>query len=257
MLSIDDLPGFRRRFVVSPTLSSVRSVVEDDYHFMSVTLHHDGAVVTAVEPVLTRAPWTTCPGAVSVLERTFIGEALDSFVARGLKTTNCTHLYDLAILAAAHARDTQQLTYDVLVADPVGGQRRAELRRNGSILLSLIHVDGRIIDPPELDGATLLTMRSWIESLNPQLREAARIFQWGTILALGRTIPLEDQSDASQMGVGKCYTMQPNIVTGARRVGEIRDFTDGTAQLLDRSEGASVTQASGESLPHGAMPRLP
>jgi hypothetical protein len=240
MPTIDDLPGFRRRFVVSPIPSRVRAELEDDYHCMSVTLQHDGQAVTAVEPVMTRAPWNTCPGAVAELERTFTGAALASAAGRGLKTANCTHLYDLAVLAAAHAHECRALTYDILVADPVEGMRAAELRRDGSTLLTLTHVDGRIVEPPELKEVTLWAMRPWIESLDSDLREAARIFQWGTILAFGRTIPLEDQSDASRMPVGRCYSFQPHIVTDARRIGEIRDFSDGTAHPLDRSESMSA-----------------
>lgn len=238
MPTIDDQPGFRRRFVLSPEPFSVRGDVEDDYHCMSVTLHHDGKIVTAVEPVLTRAPWNTCPGAVSQLHKTFVGVALDAFAARGLKTANCTHLYDLALLAAAHARKSELITYDVLVADPIDGKRHAELRRNGSTLMTLVHVDSRIVEPSELKGATLWTMRPWIESLDPGLQEAARIFQWATILALGRTIPMEDQSDANSMPIGRCYTFQPSVITEARRVGEIRDFSIGNARLFDRSGDA-------------------
>lgn len=235
---IDDQPGFRRRFIVTPARSWVRSEVEDDYHCMSVTLRHDGESVTAVEAVLTRAPWTTCPGAVAELEASFAGAALDSFAKHSRKTDNCTHLFDLALLAAAHVSDQERLVYDVLVADPVEGPRRAELRRGGTTLLWLIHIDGRIIDPPELAGQTLWTLRSWISALEPDLREAARVLQWGTILGFGRTTPMQDQSDASRMPAGRCFTFQPNRVSTARRVGMIRDFSTGTARPLDGSEGA-------------------
>jgi hypothetical protein len=53
------------------------------------------------------------------------------------------------------------------------------------------------------------------------------------MIANGRTIPLEKQSDARRMPVGNCYTFQPHLVTEAKRIGEIRDFSNGTTQPLD------------------------
>src|SRR3546814_9414003 len=97
---------------------------------MRGTLHHDGMIATRIEPELWRAPWTTCPGASAQLVETFTGVALADFPARGDKPINCTHLHDLALLAAVHAADTQPLVYDAQIADPVDGLRRAELRRS-------------------------------------------------------------------------------------------------------------------------------
>jgi hypothetical protein len=231
--SIEDLPGFRRRFRITPAARWVRSDVEDDFHRMSVTIHHDGKVATSIEPVLTRAPWTTCPGAVVQVERTFTGIALNAFAQRGEKKINCTHLHDLAVLAAAHAHDREPLEYEVLVSDPVDGQRRAMLRRNGETLFEWTERGFRIVAPPELAGLTLDKMRPWIDSLEPRLQEAARVLRWGTMIANGRTIPLEKQSDASRMPTGSCYTFQPERAVDARRVGVIRDFSVGAARPLD------------------------
>jgi hypothetical protein len=102
----------------------VQGEVEDDYHLMSVIVHHDGAVATTIESVMRRAPWTTCPGAPAQLAQTFTGVALNAFAARGEKQANCTHLHDLAVLAAGHAFDAAPVVYDMLVSDPVDGKRR-------------------------------------------------------------------------------------------------------------------------------------
>jgi hypothetical protein len=231
--ALDRLPGFRRRFIVTPGPGWVRAEVEDDYHCMGVTLHHENGVAVTVEPVLERAPWTTCPGAVAQLEQTFTGVALGAFTARGEKSANCTHLHDLALLAAAHVQDDRVLTYDILVSDPIDGRRQAELRRDGMAILGWVHDNGRILEPPELAGVSLDKMRDWIDALEPPLQEAARLLRWGTILAYGRTIPLERQSDASRMPAN-CYTFQPHNAVKARRVGKIREFSDGTVEPLDR-----------------------
>jgi len=41
----------------------------------------------------------------------------------------------------------------------------------------------------------------------------------------------ERQSDSSRLPVGNCYTFQPERITAARRVGMIRDFSQGPRPL--------------------------
>jgi hypothetical protein len=235
---LDHLPGYRRRFIVTPTPGWVRTELEDDYHCMAVTVRHENGIATAVEAILDRAPWTTCPGAVAEVERTFTHVALEAFPDRGEKTANCTHLYDLAVLAAAHARDEASLVYDILVSDPIDGKRYAELRRNAITVMSWVHADFHIVAPVDLAGMRLDKMRTWIDTLGPVEQEHARLLRWGTMIAHGRTIPMEDQSDARQMRAGSCYSFQPRRIGEAKRIGKIRDFSNGTAQPLDRREAA-------------------
>jgi hypothetical protein len=232
---LDRLPGFRRRLRITPRAGSVCSELEDDYHRMSVTLNHDGRTVRHIEPVMQRVPWTVCPGAAAQLQRTFTGVALADFAARGEKRENCTHLHDLAILAAAHALDGGPLVYDILVSDPIAGRRRVELRRNGAVVLAWSDEKNRIVEPAELAGVTLDKLRPWIDSLPAEQRESARLLQWGAIIANGRSRSLDQQSDASALGVGRCYTFQAHRVAAAKRIDDIRDFSQGTTQLLARS----------------------
>jgi hypothetical protein len=231
---LEQQPGFRRRLRITPWVKSVDAELEDDYHCMAVTLRHDGKSATAVEPIMHRAPWTICPGAIATLRQTFTGVALADFPARGEKRENCTHLYDLAILAAAHAADHSPLVYDILVSDPIEGRRRAELWRNGTAVLGWVDAQYAIVEPAELAGMRLDKMRPWIESLDAQLQEAARLLQWGAILAHGRSRPLEDQSDARSIGLDRCYTFQSRRVSSAIRIGAIRDFSVGTSQPLEK-----------------------
>lgn len=228
---LDDLPGFRRRFIILPAPDRVQSNLEDDYHCMGVTVHHNGHIATKVAAVMARAPWTTCPGAVATLAQTFTGIALDAFAQRGAKRANCTHLHDLAVLAAAHAFDPAPLLYDILVADPAAGLRQAEIRCNGALVLAWAHADGRMVAPAALAGTPLDQLRAWIESLQPPLQEAARLLQWGTLIANGRTIPWERQNDARRMRAGSCFTFQPDRMTEARRIGAVRDFSTGPRPL--------------------------
>jgi Protein of unknown function (DUF2889) len=229
--SIDSLPGFRRRFIVTPGSNRVSCEVEDDYHCMGVTIHHDGKVATKVEAALQRAPWTTCPGAVATLEQTFTGVPLDGFAVRGEKRSNCTHLHDLAVLAAAHAFDSGPFTYDILVCDPIEGRREAQLRRDGRTVLGWVHVKGQIVEPAELAGVRLDAMRPWIDSLAPAEQEAARLLRWGTILANGRDFTWERKAGTSRLPIGNCYTFQPERFQQAEHIGLTHDFSRGAEPL--------------------------
>lgn len=237
-IRLDDMTGYRRRFLVTPAEGRVTAALEDDYHCMAVTLVHDGITVTAVEPVMERAPWTTCPGAPLKLVETFSGVALVDVAARGEKQTNCTHLHDLTTLAAAHAGDTEPTIYDILVSDHRDGHNASEIRRNGQ----MIHhweMDGGFTMrlPDAVAGQNIMKIRSWIETLDPVRKEAAKLLQWGSIVAHGRTRPISQQSDASKMPPS-CYTFQPEKAAVAKRVGLIIDFSlDEERDPLDQFNG--------------------
>jgi hypothetical protein len=231
--ALDQLPGFRRRFRVTPAVDWVRSEVEDDYHRMQVTLRHDGQRITAVEPQMIRAPWTTCPGAEEQLKQTFTGVELSACVARGEKTANCTHLHDLTLLAAAHAHDARPLVYDILVSDPVDGRSRAELRRNGETCLAWTLSAFKIVEPAELAGAALNDLRDWIAMQDTQGQEAARLLRWGSILAHGRVLSMDRQSDARRLPSGSCYTFQPQRAAQAQRIVAVKDFSTSGRQPLE------------------------
>ena len=231
--ALDDLPGYRRRFRVTPGEGWVRSEMEDDYHHMRVTLRHEGGVVTTVEPEMVRAPWTTCPGAVARLQETFAGRPLADFPAlNSEKATNCTHLHDLALLAAAHAADAQPLVYDVRASDAVAGRRLIQLRRNGELAMDWVEQGGKLVEPAAAAGMTLLQLRPFIDSLDAEGQEQARVLRWGAVVAHGRAIPLENQSDATRMPP-TCFTFQPENKIRAVRVGEIRDFSQGSEEPLE------------------------
>jgi hypothetical protein len=227
---LEDLPGYRRRIIVTPGASTVTAALEDDIHAMAVTLHHAGGVITSVEAQVHRVPWTTCPGAPAVLVATFTGVALGDAAKRGEKKANCTHLHDLAVLAAAHALDDGITLFEILSCDPVGGLVTAELRRNGATVLRMAHRDHAMVEPAAIAGAPLFALRAWIDTLDEQAAEAARLLQWGTIVAHGRTYPMDLQSDATKMPAS-CYSFQPGLREVAQRVGRIEDFSEAGARL--------------------------
>jgi hypothetical protein len=231
--ALDGLPGYRRRLRVTPATGRVMAELEDDNHCMAVTLEHADGVITDVRAEQDRAPWTTCGGAMPVLRQTFEGVRLSEVARRGEKTANCTHLYDLVELAAAHAGDAKPTVFDILAADPVAGRRAIELRRNGETVMRWAEDDGRLTEPADLAGLTLFELRPWIDSLDARRREEARVLRWGAIVATGRLLPFEEQSDATRMAPS-CYSFQPQRAVLARRIGEVRDFSTGSAEPLDR-----------------------
>jgi len=105
------------------------------------------------------------------------------------------------------------------------------LRRDDNRMLGWVQVGDRIVEPQALAGVSFEQMRSWMDSLDPASQEAARLLRWGTILAHGRIIPWERQSDSSRLPVGNCYTFQPERITQAKRIGVIRDFSQGARPL--------------------------
>ncbi|HEX7873543.1 MAG TPA: hypothetical protein VF475_11570 [Sphingobium sp.] len=239
---LEDVPGYRRRFLVTPAAGRVTAALEDDYHCMAVTLVHDGQNITAVEPVMERAPWTTCPGAPLQLIDTFTGVARADVAARGEKQANCTHLHDLAVLAAAHWADLEPTRYDIFVSDHRDGDNASEIRRNGVLVHHWEMAGGfSMIVPEAVAGLNLMKLRGWIETLEPAEKEAAKLLQWGSIVAHGRARPLDQQSDASKMPPS-CYTFQPEMAKKASRVGLIIDFSLGDSRdLLDHFDGAHFT----------------
>ena len=227
-----DEPAFHRHVLITPGADSASAWVEDDYHHMGVTLHHDGETITRVAADMVRAPWSTCPGAVEQLVATFTGVRLDEAATRGEKQLNCTHLHDMAVIAAGHARETVPTRYEIMVTDAVDGIRIAEITRDGAPALRIVERDKVIEEPAEAIGKTLFQLGDWIASLDGQGQEAARLLRWGAIIAHGRAIPMEKQSDATRMP-SNCFTFQESRKGKAKRVGEVVDFSTASKQPLE------------------------
>lgn len=233
--NIFERPGYRRCIRVTAVEGVVTAMLEDDLHCMIVRLRHADGVVVAVEPAMPRAPWTTCPGARARLTETFVGRPLHEVTARRDKRANCTHLHDLAVLAAAYADQPCVVQYDIGVSDPIDGERVLALRRSDGLEMTWRERDGAMTAPASMAGLSLLSLRDWIAAQPDRDQEPARLMQWAGLVAHGRTIPLDQQSNAAAMPPS-CYTFQPEQAAQAVRVGEIVDFSRGARAPLDGIE---------------------
>ena len=233
----------RIRMTASPDHAAVTAELEDDFHHFRVTVAHDGARVTGVVGAGVRFPWSTCP---------FAAERLEPLVGMPLSTRstavgdvvsardNCTHMFDLAGLAVAHAtRGGDRRQYDVAVSDPIDHRRQATLDRDGEALLAWVVDDHTILEPSPFGGQALRGgFLAWAEAaLDPDTAEAAIVLRRACHIAHGRIQDLDVYDDASPLlpiMSGACFTFQPERAPGARRMkGTIRDFTAAPERLLE------------------------
>lgn len=229
--------GYRRRILIEPSPGRVVAELEDDYHRMVVTLDHEDGVVTRVGSEMKRGPWTTCPGAMAQLEETFTGVALSGFVARGDKTLNCTHLYDLGLFAAAHANEAAPVAYDIFVSDVWDGRRNARLVRDSALLLDWVLEGDLFLAPDILAGTQMKDLGAWIATQDKTGAEAARILRWASIIALGRGMDIPAGLSATAFPPGACYTFQPDKAqVSTRLAGADVDFSrPGAEPMADRA----------------------
>lgn len=234
----DRLSGFRRRILIEPAPGQVTAELEDEWHRMVVTLVHEGGVVTKVEADMKRWPWTACRGAIAVAESTFPGQPVAKVARNDLRTSNCTHLYDLGLFAAAHADETAPVAYDIGVTDPVDGRRVARIVRNGTEVMCWTLDNVTFVLPQALAGKTLFQMNDWVATLDKDNQEAARILRWASILAMGRQQDIPAGLEATVYPPGACFNFQPDVAKDSRRrEGAATDFAAlGTVPMADRAD---------------------
>lgn len=236
-------PGiYRRRVRIETGDDWARAEMEDDPHRYGVTLQHDGSVVRAIEGRALRTPWTLCGGAVEPLQR-LVGMALSPDAQQVWRHTNgrlqCTHLFDLAGQAAAHAaRGIARRQYDAEVPclDPEA-ERVALLHVDGVETLRWTLRRGHIVAPAAFAGQEVASMMAWAKAcfIDRDRLEAVMVLRRAVFVSGNRFHDLDDMAragDAGHVG-GTCFVYQPMRVDQALRVaGSTRDFDSAPEALL-------------------------
>jgi hypothetical protein len=236
--------GVYRRRIVLRTVGTgvVVAELEDDYHHFRCTLRHDGRVVTACEGQAVRYPWATCPGATALLTQlagmplsprsTAVGDHADV-------GEQCTHLFDLAGLAVAHAYSgREERRYAIDVPDRTGDTTHAALSRDGAPLLEWTVVGDAVVAPEQFAGFSLRRgfMRSAEAEFDPDTAEAAIVLRRATMISWGRTVDLDGVRVAAELGPafqGRCHTFSDAHRNEAiRMTATTLDFTDAADRLL-------------------------
>jgi hypothetical protein len=237
---------FRRAIrLAAPHPRRVDAAVEDEPHAFSLTLEHDGQRVTALRAHAERFPLTTCPGAVEPLQAVVgapLTEATLTLKRHADPRRNCTHLFDLAALAVAHAARgvACERRYDIEIPDEIGRRTEARLLRDGNCVLRWQLAEGRIESPAPFTGQPVLGgFTRWASTtLEGELLEHALMLARGYFVALSRLYDM-DAAGAGRaidhaMPTGACHSYSAEVVQDAWRVvGSRRDFST-TPDLLLR-----------------------
>lgn len=220
--------AFMRRVLLDAGDGQVSASLEDDFHHFKVELAHDGRVVTAVQADAVRHPWTTCPQAGAQLQA-LVGCSVAARAQAGIDPhQQCTHQYDLALMALAQGVRGGQREYLARVDDPVDGRQQATLVRDGALCLTWTLEGSTIVSGSYLQGANLRKL-DMTAIADTDLAEAVMLLRRSVMVAGGRGIDFDIYPSlevfAGRM-TGACYAFQPQRLAEGRRVKKsVRDFS--------------------------------
>ncbi len=238
---------YRRRIRLRALPGRVEAELEDSNHGLRCAIDHDGQRVTGVESETLRVPFSTCSGASEPL-RALIGVEL-SLQPRAIAEAvnpraNCTHLYDLALLAIAHGHRNagggpSSRNYELRVDDEHDGPSDAMVWLDGELIHHWCAADWTIASPAELSDKPLYKgFAAWAnDEFDGDAREAAFVLHKGYFVASARRYDLNaaaGQAATAHMYLpGVCHSYSPGIVEQAVRLeNSVRDFSDCPEQLL-------------------------
>lgn len=243
--------SYRRRIrVINTSSNHTEAGLEDDFHYFTVSLTHDGSVLTDITATAVRWPWTTCADADTPL-RNLIGMSISSrCLAVGEVSSpalQCTHMFDLAGLAIAHAGRSftpgYQRQYDIEIPYGMDQNKTVTCNRDGKTVLTWDLAGRECVSPPPYSQAPWRGgFFKWADSnLGADDAEAAIVLRRACEIGMGRGMDLdaiERAEDLSELMAGVCFTMQPEQIVIARRQPDtISNFDDDPDALL--AEGPS------------------
>lgn len=234
---------FRRRIRLQGLPGKVVAELEDCCHGFRTSVYHNGEVVTDIQAEALRIPLTTCGGATEAIT-SLIGISLNSSASAINRQVdpraNCTHLYDLSLLAISHCLRGETIRqYDISVDDEQDQPGQTILSRDGEVIFNWQTTNWIIQAPAQLAGNSLFKgFANWATSaFRQELQEAAFVLQKGYFVAQSRRYDINNMAGTPVANHtfmhGACYSYNPGVVEDAYRTENCaRDFTDSAEQLL-------------------------
>ena len=165
---------FRRRIRLTSGDGWVFGELEDSSHAFRVKIVFDAERIIDVAPETIRYPMTTCSTAGHPLQAIIgmpLGLSASELAKQLTPRLQCTHLFDLSVLAYQHIQRTvSERLYDIQIPDETEAKqpRPLEVFQDGQRVLSWMVKDWQIFEPTELDGHTLRSgFSKWLEALYP------------------------------------------------------------------------------------------
>ena len=221
-------PGFWRRVVLHPQAEWIGGAIEDDMHHFRLRFDHADGVIVAARASAVRHPWTGCGGAPGHMVERLTGEKLSEVASRD-PMEHCTHLFDLAVLMAAHAHDSAASQFDMQVADQVEGRTQATLALDGEEHLRL-SLDGTVIAAPdEYAGLDLRQVSKWKHDLDPKTAELMTIMRRAVYVSGARRYKMRPGIEGPESPLARhapCYNYRSPVVETTRSLYEVRDFSN-------------------------------
>ncbi len=241
-------PGLWRRIVLQPGRDGhsrwIGGALEDDMHRFHMRFDHADGRIVAVKAEALRHPWSACPGAAPHIAGELPGALLTEVAARD-PALHCTHLYDLAVVMAAHAGDAKPTRFDMRVADRVDDRTTAVLERNGVERMRW-QLDSTAIAGGTFAGRDLRQLSKWKRELPAEEAELATILRRAVFVSGGRQfMPVSDRaSDQGSFRAGVCFNYQPEQAAHSVRRKDWRtDFSESGVEPLGTFDPANAFAA--------------
>ena len=241
-------PGLWRRIILQPGSGWIGGALEDDIHRFHMRLDHAGGRITRAYAEALRHPWSACPGAAPHIATELTGALLADVAARD-PALHCTHLYDLAVVLAAHADDTAPSRFDMRVADRVDERTTATMTENGVAVLRW-QLEGTAITGGDHAGHDLRKLSGWKQSLPPREAERATMLRRAVFVSGGRHYVLPNNGSAADQGVmrlGVCFNYQlPQAAQSTRSPDWLSDFSTSGREPLAGFDPQAALAALGD-----------
>ncbi|MGL5839314.1 MAG: DUF2889 domain-containing protein [Sphingorhabdus sp.] len=217
--------------------------LEDNFHKMQLSLIHDGQIITSVTAEMHRVPWLTCNEAPELLQQLEASElnALAQGLPRAQRYLHCTHLLDLAMLAAAQGADPviAQRLYQVNIDVPQPYVfRHVAMTRDGETQLDWrISENAKIESDDAFNGLGQKDLLAAAKALPGWKGREILIVRRAMHVGYGLGLPLDDYKMASEIGVSPtCHTYNPaNVTRALRSENSLRDFNGKTDVPLKKA----------------------